>query len=250
MTVFSPQNALTLAGKKVLITGATGGIGQALAHIFHESGADLILCGRNEETLNALKENYPQRCTIQCIDLSDKNNIEHAINSLLDAKQEPDILINNGGMTQDSWSFRMDNHQWQSVIDVNLTSAFMISRMATKSMMRKKEGRIINMTSIVGVTGNKGQANYCASKAGLIGMTKSMAQDLARWNITVNAIAPGYIDTPMTQGLPKEALIQRIPLARYGTPEEVAYAALFLSSPLASYITGQTIHINGGLAMI
>ncbi len=237
-----------LSNKRVLITGATGGIGKALAHAFYQEGAHLCLSGRNRTALEDLHNTFQPRCSVWPLDLGDSSATSAMVEEIAHTEGAIDILINNGGLTQDGFSFRMKDEQWDQVIKVNLTACFQLSREVCKHMMKKKHGRIINISSIVGFSGNPGQANYCASKAGMIGLTKTMALELARWNITVNAIAPGYIDTAMTQHLP-EQLIETIPCKRYGTPQDIAYAALFLADDRASYITGQTVHVNGGLGM-
>ena len=238
----------TLSSKRVLITGATGGIGKALAHAFYEQGAHLCLSGRNPKILQELQTTFQSRCSVWPLELGDSGATTAMVDQIAQAEGGIDVLVNNGGLTQDGFSFRMKDEQWDEVIKVNLTACFQLSREVCKQMMRKKSGRIINISSIVGFSGNPGQANYCASKAGVIALTKTMALELARWSITVNAIAPGYIDTAMTQHLP-ENLVDTIPCKRYGTPEDIAYAALFLADDRASYITGQTLHVNGGLGM-
>jgi 3-oxoacyl-[acyl-carrier protein] reductase len=227
----------------VFITGATGGIGGAIAQAFFQEGAYLYLSGRNEEKLGQMKEIYGDRCALIPMDLSDAKLVAQCVNQL---DRPIDILINNGGIAQDNLCFRMQDEQWEKVLQVNLTSAFYLIRAVSKHMMKKKWGRIVNISSVVGITGNPGQSNYAAAKAGLIGLTKTVAQELARWSITVNAIAPGYIQTEMTQHL--SSIEQNIPMKRQGLPSEVAFGALFLSHPQSSYITGQTLHINGGLA--
>lgn len=238
----------TLSAKRVLITGATGGIGKALAHAFYEQGAHLCLSGRNPKILQELQTTFQSRCSVWPLELGDSGATTAMVEKIAQTEGEIDVLVNNGGLTQDGFSFRMKDEQWDEVIKVNLTACFQLSREVSKQMMRKKRGRIINISSIVGFSGNPGQANYCASKAGVIALTKTMALELARWNITVNAIAPGYIDTAMTKHLP-ENLVETIPCKRYGVPEDIAYAALFLADERASYITGQTLHVNGGLGM-
>lgn len=265
-----PIYDLNLQNKRVLITGATGGIGQALARAFYQAGAYVCCSGRSVETLQALKAQLEtdntqggvqpgqggalegsvgDLCSIWPMDLSDSSSIQQVLKEILDAGPV-DILINNGGITRDKLCIAMDEEDWAQVLQVNLTAPFLLSSGVLKTMMRRKWGRIINITSVVGFSGNKGQANYTASKGGLTAMTKTMALEFASRGITVNAIAPGYIQTAMTAGLSsavKESVVEAIPCHRYGTPEEVACAALFLASPGAAYITGQTIHVNGGL---
>ena len=236
------------SSKRVLITGATGGIGQALAHAFYQEGAHLCLSGRNPKVLQELYTTFQPRCSVWPLELGDSSATTTMVEQIATTEGGIDILINNGGLTQDGFFFRMKDEQWDEVIKVNLTGSFYLSREVSKQMMRKKSGRIINIASIVGCSGNPGQANYSASKAGVIALTKTMALELARWNITANAIAPGYIDTSMTQHLP-ETLVESIPCKRYGTPQDIAFAALFLADDRASYITGQTVHVNGGLGM-
>jgi 3-oxoacyl-[acyl-carrier protein] reductase len=236
------------SSKRVLITGATGGIGQALAHAFYQEGAHLCLSGRNPKVLQELYTTFQPRCSVWPLELGDSSATTTMVEQIATTEGGIDILINNGGLTQDGFCFRMKDEQWDEVIKVNLTGSFYLSREVCKQMMRKKSGRIINIASIVGFSGNPGQANYSASKAGVIALTKTMALELARWNITANAIAPGYIDTSMTQHLP-ESLVESIPCKRYGNPHDIAFAALFLADDRASYITGQTVHVNGGLGM-
>ena len=235
-----------LREKRVLITGATGGIGKSLVKMFHDNGAHVILSGRDSPTLEEEKSHYPHS-SILAMDLGDPDSVTSSIDQCL-REGNIDILINNGGITQDALALRMTDDQWNSVLQVNLTSIFQLCRAVYKQMIRARWGRIINISSVVGCTGNPGQANYAASKAGLIGLTKTLALEMAKRNITVNAIAPGFIDTKMTSHL-GESLKEKIPCQRYGTPEEVAFAALFLSHPLSGYITGQTMHVNGGLAL-
>ena len=234
--------------KRVLITGATGAIGKAMADAFYREGASLCLSGRNPEILDSLAKTYGDRCSVWPAELTDPASLCAMVSSITTKEGPIHILINNGGMPQDGFSFRMKDEVWAEVLQVNLTACFQLSREVCKGMMKAKTGRIINISSIVAFLGNPGQANYVAAKAGLIGLTKTMALELARWNITVNAIAPGYVQTPMTQHLSAQ-ILEAIPLGRYGTPEEIAYAALFLAETRAGYITGQTLHINGGLGL-
>ncbi|MEO6608286.1 MAG: 3-oxoacyl-[acyl-carrier-protein] reductase [Aestuariivirga sp.] len=242
-----------LTGKTALITGATGGIGAAIAKALHKAGATVAISGTRQPALDALKAELGERVfTIAC-NLGDPTDVEKLVPAAEAAMGGLDILVNNAGVTKDGLAMRMKDEDWQSVIDINLTSNFRLSRAAMKGMMKKRQGRIINVTSIVGVTGNPGQANYVASKAGLIGLTKSLAQELATRNVTVNCVAPGFIATPMTDVLnekQKEAILGRIPSGRMGGPEDIAAAVLYLASNEAGYVTGQTLHVNGGMAMI
>lgn len=241
-----------LDGKRALITGATGGIGMAIANVMHEAGASLVLTGTREAVLKEKAEKFGVNAFYIAGDMSDadfSNNLFDDAESLFG---DIDILICNAGITRDNLLIRLKDEDWRSVMDVNLDAVFRLNRAAIKKMMRRKNGRIINITSIVGVTGNAGQSNYTAAKAALIGMSKSIAQEVASRNITVNCIAPGFIESPMTDVLKddsKAALIDKIPMGRMGSPEEIAYGCLFLSSKEASYVTGQTIHINGGMYM-
>jgi len=242
-----------LTGKTALITGATGGIGAAIAKALHKAGATIAISGTRQPALDALKAELGDRVhTIAC-NLGDPADVEKLVPAAEAAMGGLDILVNNAGVTKDGLAMRMKDEDWQSVIDINLTSNFRLSRAAMKGMMKKRQGRIINVTSIVGVTGNPGQANYVASKAGLIGLTKSLAQELATRNVTVNCVAPGFIATPMTDVLnekQKEAILGRIPSGRMGGPDDIAAAVLYLASDEAGYVTGQTLHVNGGMAMI
>ena len=242
-----------LTGKTALITGATGGIGAAIAKALHKAGATIAISGTRQPALDSLKAELGERVhTIAC-NLGDPADVERLVPAAEAAMGGLDILVNNAGVTRDGLAMRMKDEDWQSVIDINLTSNFRLSRAAMKGMMKKRAGRIINVTSIVGVTGNPGQANYVASKAGLIGLTKSLAQELATRNVTVNCVAPGFIATPMTDVLnekQKEAILGRIPSGRMGGPDDIAAAVLYLASNEAGYVTGQTLHVNGGMAMI
>jgi 3-oxoacyl-[acyl-carrier protein] reductase len=244
----------SLEGKTALITGATGGIGAAVAKVLHGAGATIGISGTRAAVLEELKGSLGgERVHVLPCNLSSAEDVEKLIPAAEAAMGGVDILINNAGITRDTLAMRMKDEDWQSVLDVNLTAAFRLARASMKGMMKKRWGRIVTVTSVVGVTGNPGQANYVASKAALIGMSKSLAQELATRNITVNCIAPGFISSPMTDALnekQKETILSRIPAARMGTAEEIASAALFLSSTEAAYITGQTLHVNGGMAMI
>ena len=242
-----------LTGKGALVTGASGGIGGAIAKALHARGAQVVLSGTRVAPLEALKAELGERAHVITCDLSDAAGAEKLIKDAEAAMGAVDILVNNAGLTRDTLAMRMKDDDWQKVLDVNLSAAFRLSRACLKGMMKKRWGRMINITSIVGVTGNPGQANYAASKAGMIGMSKSLAQEVASRNITVNCIAPGFIVTPMTDALTedqKNALMPRIPAGRLGTVEDIAAGVVYLASDEAAYVTGQTLHINGGMAMI
>lgn len=251
-----------LHGMTALVTGASGGIGSAIARGLAAQGARLAISGSNQARLRAfrdeLDEHSPQHLqdvdhvAIAC-DLSDSEQVEKLVPAALESLGKIDILINNAGITRDNLAMRMKDEEWDSVIRVNLESAFRLMRAATKPMMKARFGRIITITSIVGTTGNPGQMNYCASKGGLTAMSKSLAQELASRNVTVNCVAPGFIRTAMTDGLPdtqKDALNSKIPMGRMGEGADIAAACVFLASKDAGYVTGQTIHVNGGMAMI
>jgi len=242
-----------LTGKTALITGASGGIGAAIAKALHDAGATVAISGTRVAVLEDLKTQIGERAHVLPCNLSSAEDVEKLIPAAEAAMGGLDILVNNAGITKDGLAMRMKDEDWQSVIDVNLTSNFRLSRAAMRLMMKKRWGRIINVTSILGVTGNPGQANYVASKAGLIGLTKSLAQELATRNVTVNCVAPGFIATPMTEVLndkQKEAILSRIPAGRMGGPQDIAAAVAYLASEEAGYVTGQTLHVNGGMAMI
>jgi 3-oxoacyl-[acyl-carrier protein] reductase len=242
-----------LAGKTALVTGASGGIGGAIARALHAQGATVVLSGTRVAALEALQNELGSRAHRAVCDLADAASVE-ALPKTAEAVAGPiDILINNAGITRDNLSMRMSNEEWDQVIAVDLTAAFRLSRAVLRGMMRKRWGRIVSITSVVGVTGNPGQCNYAAAKAGLVGMTKSLAAEVASRNITVNCVAPGFIVTPMTDVLnedQKKAVLGRIPAGRIGSPGDVAAAVVFLASNEAGYITGQTLHANGGMAMI
>jgi 3-oxoacyl-[acyl-carrier protein] reductase len=243
-----------LTGKTALVTGASGGIGGAIAKALHARGATVALSGTRREALEALAaELGNERVHIVTANLSDPASVEQLAKDAEAALGSLDILVNNAGLTKDGLVLRMKDDDWDSVIDVNLTAAFRLCRAAVKGMMKRRVGRIINITSIVGVTGNPGQVNYAASKAGLIGMSKSLAQEVASRGITVNCIAPGFITSAMTDALnddQKSKLLVNIPAGRMGLVEEIAAAAVYLASNEAAYVTGQTLHVNGGMAMI
>jgi 3-oxoacyl-[acyl-carrier protein] reductase len=242
-----------LFGKTALITGATGGIGEAIAKALHGQGATVALSGTRATVLDELKERLKERVHVFACNLAKPEEVEKLVPDAEAAMGSLDILINNAGLTRDGLAMRMKDSDWAEVIDINLTAGFRLARAAMRGMMKRRFGRIIGITSVVGVTGNAGQANYAASKAGMIGMTKALAQELAGRNITVNCIAPGFIATPMTDGLnekQKETIIARVPAGRLGSAAEVAAAAVYLASDEAAYVTGQTLHVNGGMAMI
>jgi 3-oxoacyl-[acyl-carrier protein] reductase len=243
-----------LTGKRALVTGASGAIGGAIARAFHKQGAIVGLSGTRREALDALAAELGERCAVLPCDLGDAAQVEQLVPQAEQALGgEIDILVNNAGVTRDMLFARMTDEDWDKVLAVNLTAAMRLSRGVLRSMMRKRAGRIISITSVVGVTGNAGQGNYAASKAGLIGMTKSLAQEIASRNVTVNCIAPGFTASAMTDALndkQKEAILQRVPAKRLGTPAEIAGAAVYLASDEAAYVTGQTLHVNGGMAMI
>jgi 3-oxoacyl-[acyl-carrier protein] reductase len=242
-----------LTGKKALVTGASGGIGEAIARTLHAQGAVVGLHGTRIEKLETLAAELGERVKLLPADLTDRDAVK-ALGQKAEAELEGvDILVNNAGITRDGLFVRMSDADWDAVIEVNLTAVFRLTRELTHPMMRRRAGRIINITSVVGVTGNPGQANYCASKAGMIGFTKSLAQEIATRNVTVNCVAPGFIESAMTGKLndkQKEAIMAAIPSRRMGTGAEVAAAVAFLASGEAAYVTGQTIHVNGGIAMI
>ena len=242
-----------LTGKTALVTGASGGIGGAIARALHGAGATVALSGRRVEAMEPLAAELGDRVHVIPADLSSAEGTDKLAADAEAAMGGIDILINNAGLTRDTLMMRMKDEDWQAVIDVNLTAAFRLSRAVLRGMMKKRYGRIIGITSIVGVTGNPGQANYAASKAGMIGMSKSLAQEVAARGVTVNCIAPGFIATAMTDELTdaqKEGIMGAIPAGRMGTSEEIAAAALYLASDEAAYVTGQTMHVNGGRAMI
>jgi len=242
-----------LTGKKAFVTGASGGIGEAIARTLHAQGAIVGLHGTRIGKLEALASDLGDRVKLFPADLTDRDAVK-ALGQKAEADLEGvDILVNNAGITKDGLFVRMSDADWDSVIEVNLTAVFRLTRELTHPMMRRRSGRIINITSVVGVTGNPGQTNYCASKAGMIGFTKSLAQEIATRNVTVNCVAPGFIESAMTDKLndkQKEAIMGAIPTRRMGTGAEVAAAVAFLASGEAAYVTGQTIHVNGGMAMI
>lgn len=242
-----------LSGKTALITGATGGLGAVIAKTLHAQGATVVVSGTREAQLQALVQELGVRAYALPCNLKDAEAVNALIPQAEAITGQVDILVNNAGLTRDNLALRMKDEEVQDVLEVNLISSFRLMRAAMKGMMKRRFGRIINITSIVGTTGNPGQANYCASKAGLQGMSKALAQELASRQITVNCVAPGFMATAMTDSLPeaqKEKLLQNIPQGRMGLPEDVAAGVVFLASDEAAYITGQTLHINGGMAMV
>lgn len=242
-----------LTGRKALVTGATGDLGEAIARTLHMQGATVGIHGTRQEKLETLAAELGDRVQVFPADLSDREAVK-----ALGQKAEADlggvdILVNNAGITRDGLFVRMSDEDWDKVLEVNLGSAFRLTRELTHPMMRRRYGRIINITSVVGVTGNPGQANYCASKAGMIGFSKSLAQEIASRNVTVNCVAPGFIESAMTEKLndkQKEAIMGAIPMRRMGKGDEIASAVIYLASAEAAYVTGQTLHVNGGMAMI
>ncbi len=242
-----------LTGRKALITGASGGIGEEIARILHAQGAIVGLHGTRVEKLEALAADLGERTHIFPANLSDRDEVKALGQKAEEALEGVDILVNNAGITKDGLFVRMSDDDWDAVMEVNLTAMFRLTRELTHPMMRRRYGRIINITSVVGVTGNPGQANYCASKAGMIGFSKSLAAEIAPRNVTVNCVAPGFIESAMTDKLndkQKDAIMGAIPMRRMGTGAEVASAVAYLASSEAAYVTGQTIHVNGGMAMI
>ena len=242
-----------LTGKTALITGATGGLGGAIARALHAQGATIALSGTRRDALEALAAELKNRAHVTPCDLSDRALVEALVPAAEGALGSLDILVNNAGVTRDNLFLRMKDDEWDTVLAINLTAAFRLSRAALKGMMKRRHGRIINITSIVGVTGNPGQGNYAAAKAGMIGMSKSLAAEVASRGITVNCIAPGFIASPMTNALndkQREAILASVPMGRLGEGADIGAAAVYLASSEASYITGQTLHVNGGMSMI
>lgn len=242
-----------LTGKTALVTGATGGIGGAIAKALHAQGAAVVITGRKKEALDTLAAELGGRVFSLVADLSDRAQLDTLLDKAEELAGGLDILVCNAGITKDNLALRMKDEEWNDVINTNLTSSFILNKAAFKKMMKKKWGRIINITSVVGVTGNPGQANYSASKAGLIAMSKSIASECASRGITINCIAPGFIKTAMTDALneaQQEKITSTIPSGKFGLPEDIAAAAAYLASDEAGYITGQTIHVNGGMLMV
>jgi len=244
---------IDLNGKKVLVTGASGGIGRAIAMELSSSGADLCLTGRNKSELENLQKIIGGNCQIIISDLSNSEGISNLADQAQDIMGQIDILVNNAGITKDNLFMRMSEDDWNEVININLNSIFKLTKQLIKGMIKRRYGRVINITSVIGVAGGAGQSNYSASKAGIIAMSKSLAQEVGSRSVTVNSIAPGFIETNMTAELSddrKEDILRSISVGRLGKPDDIAGAVCFLASDKASYITGQTIHINGGMLMI
>ncbi|NQZ14860.1 MAG: 3-oxoacyl-[acyl-carrier-protein] reductase [Alphaproteobacteria bacterium] len=242
-----------LSGKTALVTGATGGIGGEIAKALHAQGAVVALSGRNKEKLDALAAELGSNVHTIVADLSSSEGIAALIKDAEEAMGQVDILVNNAGLTRDNLSMRMKDDEWDEVIDVNLTAPFKLAKACQRGMMKRRFGRVINISSVVGTTGNPGQCNYVASKAGMSGWTKAMGMEVASRGITVNCVAPGFIATAMTEALnddQKEKINATIPMSRMGTPDEIASAVVYLASNEAAYITGATIHVNGGMSMV
>jgi 3-oxoacyl-[acyl-carrier protein] reductase len=242
-----------LTGKTALITGASGGIGGDIARVLHAAGATVALSGTRVAPLEALAGDLGDRAHVLPCNLSDMAAVEALPKQAAEAMGSVDILVNNAGITRDNLFMRMSDDEWQSVIDVNLTATFKLCKGVLRGMMKARWGRIVNISSVVGATGNPGQANYAASKAGMVGMSKSLAYEVASRGITVNAVAPGFITTAMTDKLTddqKAGILSQVPAGRMGDPNEIAAAVLYLASPEAGYVTGTTLHVNGGMAML
>lgn len=242
-----------LTGKTALVTGATGGIGGAIARALHKQGATVAISGTRRDVLDQLAGEMKERVHVLPCNLADKEQVEALVPQAEGQMEKLDILVANAGITKDNLFVQLRDEDWESVIDINLTATFRLSRAAMKTMMRRRFGRIIGITSVVGVTGNPGQGNYTAAKAGMIGMMKSIAKEYARRGVTANCVAPGFIATAMTDKLnekQREAILQMVPANRLGTPDDVAAAVVYLASDEAAYVTGQTLHVNGGMAMI
>ena len=242
-----------LDGKTALVTGASGGIGAAVARLLHDRGASVVLSGTRLDALELLAKDLGERAHVCPADLRDASEPDSLVEAAEKAAGPLHILVNNAGMTRDMLAIRMRDADWQAVLDVDLSAPFRLCRAALRGMLRRRAGRIVNISSIVGATGNPGQANYAAAKAGLVGMSKALAQEVASRGITVNVVAPGFVTTPMTDALndlQKAKLSESIPLGRLGKPEDIASAVLYLASDEAAWVTGATLHVNGGMAMI
>jgi 3-oxoacyl-[acyl-carrier protein] reductase len=242
-----------LSGKTALVTGASGGIGGMIARALHRQGAAVLLAGTRLPALEALAAELGERTRVHAADLADPAAADALVKDAETALGKLDILVNNAGLTRDGLAVRMKDEDWQKVLDIDLTAGFRLARAAMRGMMRRRFGRIIGITSVVGVMGNAGQANYAAAKAGMIGLSKALAAEVATRGITVNCVAPGFIASAMTEALTseqKQRISEKIPMGRLGSPEDVAASVVFLASDQAGYITGQTIHVNGGMAMI
>ena len=242
-----------LSGKTALVTGATGGIGGAIARALHAQGATVAISGTRREVLDALAAELSTRVHVLPCDLSDKIAVEALVPKAEETMSKLDILVANAGITKDNLLVQLRDEDWEQVLNVNLTATFRLTRAAVKGMMRRRFGRVIGITSVVGVTGNAGQSNYTAAKAGMIGMIKSVAAEYAKRGVTANCVAPGFIASPMTEKLndkQRETILSRVPASRLGTGADVAAAVIYLASDEAGYVTGQTLHINGGMAMI
>lgn len=242
-----------LSDRAALVTGASGGLGAATARALHGQGAAVVLTGRNEAALRALADDLGERAHVVVADLASSDEAARLVKDATAAMGKLDILVNNAGLTHDTLLMRMKDEDWDAVLNVNLSATFRLSRAVLRGMMKARFGRIINITSVVGHTGNPGQANYVASKAGITGLAKALAAEVASRGITVNCVAPGFITTAMTDALnedQQQRMLDRIPAARFGIPDDVAGCVTFLASAEASYVTGQTLHVNGGLAMV
>ena len=242
-----------LTGKTALVTGASGGIGEAVARALHAQGATVVLHGTRAEKLEALKKDFGARAFALAVDLSDRDAVAGLVDAASALAGPISILVNNAGITRDGLLMRMKDDDWDSVLEVNMTASMSLCRVAMRGMMKARTGRIISISSVVGVTGNAGQTNYAASKAGMIGFSKSLAAEVASRGLTVNVVAPGFIETPMTDVLDesqKSALLTRVPAGRLGHADEIAATVAFLASDEAAYITGATLHVNGGMAML
>jgi 3-oxoacyl-[acyl-carrier protein] reductase len=242
-----------LSGKSALVTGASGGLGGAIAQALHAQGAMLAVSGTRRDALDALAAQLGERVHVLPCNLGDKEEVEQLVPSAEQAMGKLDILVANAGLARDNLFVQMRDEEWDEVLAINLTAAFRLTRAALRGMMRRRFGRIIGITSVVGITGNAGQGNYAGAKAGMIGMMKSVAQEYARRKVTANCIAPGFITTPMTDKLndkQREAILGTVPMGRLGLPSDIGAAVVYLASDEAAYVTGQTLHVNGGMAMI